>query len=261
MPVADTTETDPKDQFNDAVYANYDEYNYILANRTKDYELLVVSGKTGSNVSYGIFIDNKTNHPMDAFITDGYLSYHIPFTDHTASFPKVKLTHNKEYTITVTDLISDQDIINDQFTTNPSGVSLNTAFDIFSGLGQNALGAAISLPVSVETKRIVNLLSILSIILFLGIIAAIVIFKKNRMPRYHHAETDPVHVPDHREDNDDIIDAKYEDAPQEAEKPSERNAIVDKQSYMNNLFRMYENKEITEEELNEELKKIWGKHD
>jgi hypothetical protein len=30
---------------------------------------------------------------------------------------------------------------------------------------------------------------------------------------------------------------------------------------MNNLFRMYENKEITEEELNEELKKIWGKHD
>ncbi|HHU80305.1 MAG: hypothetical protein ACOX40_00530 [Bacilli bacterium] len=264
LPIASTNTTPSSmESFHNLVFENYDSYGYLLVANKKDYEVMVVTGVIDKNTYYGIFINNKTNTPMRVYLEAKNIEYRIEFDDHIASYPKLKLKNKTTYELSITDTISDQKIYKESFTTN--GVAES---DVFYGLGKNELETQ-RLSQSLKPQSLIQLISVILIVIFGAIIVYIAAFKKNKNIRYQSwwdVDSEPPiinyddNIIDATFDDDDLFDYSdtydnFDDYELDA-KPEEKTEILDKESYLNHLFKLYEYGEISEEELNEELRKI-----
>ena len=102
-----------------------------------------------------------------------------------------------------------------------------------------------------DVIRIIRMFIAGFVLLSLGFVFVILYFYKNRKGRFN-----PNHNP-----KIDVVSEYYQeygDPVEEAEKEIEK---VDKQSLMDRYFEEYRSGEITEEELNEKLKKLWWQTD
>lgn len=269
LPMASTLTTpESMETFNDVIFENYDSYGYLLVADKKDYEVMVINGVIGNDTYYGIFINNKTNTVMQAFLETKNINYEIKFNDHIANYPKLKMKKNSTYTFKIIDTISEKAIYEETFITNGQALS-----DVFNGLGNHQLSTE-KLSIYFKPLPAIQIVSTILIVVFGLIIIFIVAFKKNRNIRYHNLRHIPVQ-PNRVSNVIDVIDDDYELSEfdnfednfqtsievQKENKDSNAEIILDKQAYMNHLFKLYEHNEITEEELNEEIKKIWWKND
>lgn len=263
---------DSIEAFNDLITENYDSYGYLLIATKKEYDVMVITGIINNNTYYGIFINNKTNNPMKAFLDTVTVEYNIYFNDHIASYPKLKLDRNKTYEIKIIDTISGQPIYDESFTTDGNALS-----DIYYGYGNNQLTTQ-KLTTTLKPLPTIQIVSIVLIVIFGFIIIYILVAKKNRNVRYHHyhsmpspmnsrpnvidIDEDDYELFDYNDGYDDDNDDEHDflDHYQTQEPPKDMDEIIiDKETYINHLFKLYEQNEITEEVLNEELKKIWWK--